>query len=126
MNNTITEIKNTLEGTKSRITEAEEQIGELEDRMVNSAEEQSKGKRMKSIEDSFRDFWDSIKCTNIRIIGVLEGKEKKKGTEKCFEETILENIPKMGKETIKSKESPIQDKSKEQHAEIHTNQANRD
>ena len=59
----------------------------------------------------------------------LEGsreEEKKKGTEKCFEETILENIPKMGKETIKSKESPIQDKSKEQHAEIHTNQANRD
>ena len=29
MNNTITEIKNTLERTKSRITEAEEQIGEL-------------------------------------------------------------------------------------------------
>ena len=100
MNNTITEIKNTLEGTKSRITEAEEQIGELEDRMVNSAEEQSKGKRMKSIEDSFRDFWDSIKCTNIRIIGVLEGKEKKKGTEKIFEEIIAENFPNMGKEIV--------------------------
>ena len=42
MNNTITEIKNTLEGTKSTITEAEEWIGKLEDRMVNSAEEQSK------------------------------------------------------------------------------------
>ena len=41
-NNIITEIKNTLEGTKSAITEAEEWIGELEDTMVNSAEEQSK------------------------------------------------------------------------------------
>ena len=29
MNNTSTEIKNTLEGTKSRITEAEEQRSEL-------------------------------------------------------------------------------------------------
>ena len=34
MNNTITEIKNTLEGTNSRITEAEEWISELEDKMV--------------------------------------------------------------------------------------------
>ena len=34
MDNTITEIKTTLEGTNSRVTEAEEQIGELEDRMV--------------------------------------------------------------------------------------------
>ena len=34
MNDTITEIKNTLEGTNSRIIEAEECIRELEDRMV--------------------------------------------------------------------------------------------
>ena len=34
MNNGITEIKSTLEGTNSRITEAEERISEVEDRMV--------------------------------------------------------------------------------------------
>ena len=34
MNNTITEMKNTLEGINSRITEAEEWISDLEDRMV--------------------------------------------------------------------------------------------
>ena len=33
-NNTITEMKNTLEGINSRMTEAEEQINDLEDRMV--------------------------------------------------------------------------------------------
>ena len=40
MNNTKTEIKNTLEGNKSRVTEAEEWISELEDRMmeINKAE----------------------------------------------------------------------------------------
>ena len=35
MNNAITDIKSTLEGTNSRITEAEEdRISEVEDRMV--------------------------------------------------------------------------------------------
>ena len=33
------------------------------------------------------------KCTNIRIIGFPEEEEKKKGTEKIFEETIVENFP---------------------------------
>ena len=52
MNNTINE-KNTLEGINSRITEAEERISELEDRMVEiTATEQNKEKRMKRMEDS--------------------------------------------------------------------------
>ena len=82
MNNIITEIKNTLEGTNSRITEAEEWISALEDRMVKiTAEEQNKGKRMKRIEATIRDLWDNIKCSNIRVTGVPEEEEKKKGTE---------------------------------------------
>ena len=34
MNNAITEVKNTLEGTNSRINETEDKISEVEDRMV--------------------------------------------------------------------------------------------
>ena len=34
MNNAITEIKSTLEGTNSRVTEAENRISEVQDRMV--------------------------------------------------------------------------------------------
>ena len=49
---------------------------------------------MKRTEDSLRDLWDNIKCTNIRIIGVPEEEEKKK--EKIFEEIIVENFPNMG------------------------------
>ena len=83
MNNTITEMKNTLEGINSRITEAEERISDLKDRMVEiTTAEQNKEKRMKRLEDSLRDLWDNIKHTNIRIIGVQEEEEKKKGTEK--------------------------------------------
>ena len=64
-NNTITEIKNTLEGINSRISE-EERISEQEDKMVEiTSEEQNKRKRMKRTEDSLRDLWDYIKCTNI-------------------------------------------------------------
>ena len=84
MDNTITEIKNTLEGTHSRITEPEEWISELENRMAEiTAKEQNKGKGMKRIEESLRELWDNIKCTNIRIMGVPE-EEKKKGYEKSF------------------------------------------
>ena len=41
MNNAITEIKNTLEGT-SRMTEAEERISGVEDRMVEVNEAEKK------------------------------------------------------------------------------------
>ena len=99
MNNTITEMKNILEGINSSITEAEEQISDLEDRMVEfTAVEQTKEKRMKRNEDSLRDIWDNIKRKNIRIIGVREGEEREKGSEKIFEEIIVENFPNMGKE----------------------------
>ena len=52
---------------------------------------------MKRNEDSLRDLWDNIKCTNICIIGVTEGEEREKGPEKIFEEVIVENFPNMGK-----------------------------
>ena len=97
----ITEIKNTLEGINSRISEAEEQISELEDKVVEiTSEEQNKVKRMNRAEDSLRDLWDDIKHTNIQIIEVPEEVEKKEGYEKIFEEIILENFPKMETEIV--------------------------
>ena len=101
MNNTINEIKNSLEGINSRITEAEEQITDLENKIVEiTTTEQNKETKMKRIEDSLRDLWDNIKWTNIRILGIPEGEEKKKGTEKIFEEIIVENFLNMGKEIV--------------------------
>jgi len=38
MNSTTTEIKNTVAGTNSRITEAEEWVSEMEDRIVKISE----------------------------------------------------------------------------------------
>ena len=66
INNTINEIKNSLEGLNSRITMAEKRISDLEDKIVEiTTAEQNKEKRMKRIEDSLRDLWANIKRTNI-------------------------------------------------------------
>ena len=62
--------------------------------------EQNKEKRMKRIEDSLRDLWGNIKCTIIQIIGFPKEEEKKKGTEKIFDEIIVENCPNTGKEIV--------------------------
>ena len=101
MNNTINEIKNSLERINSRITKAKEGISDLEDKIVEiTIAEQNKEKRMKRIEDSLRDLRDNIKRINIRIIGVPEEEEKKKGTEKIFQEITVENFLNMGKEIV--------------------------
>ena len=96
MNNAI---KNTLEGTNSRITEAEEdRISEVEDRMMEiSKAERKKEQRIKRNEDILRDFWDNVKCPNIQIIEVPEEENKKKDHEKILEEITVENFPKMGR-----------------------------
>ena len=101
MNNTRNEIKNSLEGINNRITEAEKRTNDLQDKIVEiTTTEQNKEKRMKRIEDSFRDIWDNIRCTTIRIIGFPEEEEKNKGREKIFEEIIIENFLNMGEEIV--------------------------
>ena len=65
-----------------------------------TSEEQNEAKRMKRSEDSLRDLWDNIKCTNIQIVGVPEEEEKKKGYEKIFEEIIVGNFPNMEKKIV--------------------------
>ena len=59
-----------------------------------------KKKRIKRNENTLRDLQDTIKCPNIRITGVSEEEDKKKGHEKILENIIVENFPKMGKEIV--------------------------
>ena len=48
-------------------------------------EEQNKRRKMKRIDNSLRDLWDSINHTNIHVTGVPEEEEEKQGTEEIFE-----------------------------------------
>ena len=114
-------MNNTIDGIKSRITEAEEWINDLEDRVVEiSATEEKIENRMKRNEDSPRDLWDNIKCNNVCIVGVPEGRETEKGPENIFEEIIAEIFPNTGKEIVtqdQEAQSPRLDKFKEEHTE---------
>ena len=57
--------------------------------------EHKRGKRLKTNEESLRELWDKVKCTNIHIIGVPEGEEREKGTEKILQEIMAKNFPNM-------------------------------
>ena len=61
-----------------------------------TSEEQNKVKRMKKTDDSLRDLWDYIKCTNIWIIGVPERREKERKWEDFWRDYSW-RFPKYGK-----------------------------
>ena len=122
-------MNNTLEGINSRITEAEEWINDLEDGKVEiTAAEQKIENRLRRNEDSPRDLWDNIKCTNICIIGVPEEEERERGPEKMFEEVIAENFLNMGKDILNQVQKALssrQENFKEEHMETHGNQTDK-
>ena len=65
-NNTITEIKNTLEKPIAEYLKQKNESVSWKIKMVEiTSEEQNKVKRMKRTEDRLRDLWDNIRCTNI-------------------------------------------------------------
>ena len=93
MQNTLTEIKNSLEAANSRIQEAEEGISEVEDRLVEITDaEQKREKRLKTNE-SLRELWDNVKRTNIHIIRVPEGEERERKGQKQFPRDKSRKIP---------------------------------
>lgn len=83
LKNKPTEMNNTVERINSRVTEAEEWINDLEDRMVEiiSAEQNIGGKGMKkkqtTTKKSLRDLWDNTKCINICMIWIPRRRERK-------------------------------------------------
>ena len=61
--------------------------------------EQQTEKQILKYENSLRDLWDNIKCTNICIIGVSEGEDREKVVKNVFDEIMAENFPNVKKET---------------------------
>ena len=110
--------------------EAEDRISEVEDRMVEINEwERKKEKQIKRNEDNLRDLQDSVKWSNIRIIGFPEEEDKKKDHEKILEEIIVENFHNGEGNNYpnpRNPESPKQDKPKAKHPKTYISQINKD
>ena len=96
---TLIEIKNKLQGDKSGVDEAKNQINDLEHKeTINNQSEQQEEKRIQKNGENVSSLWDNFKRSNIRIIGVPEGKEKEQELGNLFEKIVTENFPKLVKE----------------------------
>uniref|UniRef100_A0A8D0RXL4 L1 transposable element RRM domain-containing protein n=1 Tax=Sus scrofa TaxID=9823 RepID=A0A8D0RXL4_PIG len=129
MQNTITEIKNALEEANSRIQEAEERINKVEDRLEGiTNSEQKREKILKTNEESLRELWDNVKCTNIRIIGV-PGEERREGDRRNSPRDNSPKPPSHGNGTTHSNPgstmSTMKNKPKEEYTETHIHQTDR-
>ena len=94
-----TEIKQYLEGLKSRLDEVQETINGIQIREQEYREaEAERDKRISRNERILRELCDQSKQNNIRIIGVPEEEDREKGIESVFEEIIAENFHNLGKD----------------------------
>ena len=99
MKDTQNEIKQNIQGTKSDRKETKTESNDLEQKEeINIQPEQNKETRIQKSEERLRNFWDNLKHSNIRIIGVPEGEEEEQETENLFENIIKENFPNLAKE----------------------------
>ena len=95
----LTEMKKSLEGFKRQIwahKSAFKRISKLEDKtmeIITSVELKEKWFK-KSV---LKDLWDPIKQNSLYIMGVPEGAEAEKGTERILEEIMAENSPNLVK-----------------------------
>ena len=102
MNNTITEMKNMLEGISSRISEAEEWINDLEDGMVeittvDKNNNKKNEKKMKTIQGLFGTI---LNIPTFTLQGVQEREQRKKIPQKYLKKLVAENFLSMGKKAI--------------------------
>jgi septal ring factor EnvC (AmiA/AmiB activator) len=71
-----TKIQNTMEGHSSRLEQAEDRISELEDEMeIKGKTEKLLLKQLKTCESNMQELTNSIKRSNLRIMGIEEGEE---------------------------------------------------
>ena len=90
MKDTLTAVRNSLQGINSRVDEAKIQISYLKS-------EQLKEKRIQNQLGQCKDPLEQLQNTNIFIMGLLEGEEKEQGTEAYFKK-MTENVPNLVKE----------------------------
>ena len=86
MKNTKNKVKNTIDGIQTRLEEAEEQISDLENSVMESNQaEEVRGIESKMTVDLGNSAIPSSLITNFHIIGISE-EERENGAEHLFKE----------------------------------------
>ena len=93
---------------------------------VNIQPEQNKEIRIQKSEEKLRNLQDNFKCSNIQIIGVLEGKEEEQEMENLFLKIMKENFPNLAKEidfqeVQEAQRVPKKLDQRKQHIQVHHN-----
>ena len=84
MKDTLTEIKNNLQGNNSRADEAENQINDLEHKEAKNNQSHYEEERIQKNKGNISSLLD-FKRSNIYIIGVPEGEEREQEIGNLFE-----------------------------------------
>ena len=90
------EIKENVQGTNTEGKETGTQIKGMEE--INIQLEENEKTRIQKNKERLKNFWDNIKLSNIRIIGVPEGEEEEQEMENLVENIMQENFPNLAKE----------------------------
>ena len=94
MNAMLRETKENAQGTNSDGKETGTQINSVyEKEERNIQPEQNEETRIQKNEERLRNLQDILKCSNIQIIGVPEGEEKKQEIENLFEKSNEGKLP---------------------------------
>ena len=99
MKATQSEIKENIQGTNSDEKEPRTQINSLEQKEEGSIlPEHNEQTRIQKNEETLRNLQDNFKCSNIRIMALLEEEEEEQEIENLFEKIMKEDFPSMVKE----------------------------
>ena len=72
-----------------------DQMSYLEYGKAKDTQSEWQEKRSQDYNNNLRSLWNTIKCENIYVIGVHEGKQE---VEELFEEIMMENFPNLATE----------------------------
>ena len=94
LKNAINDIQSNLDHLTARVTEAEERISDPEDNIIDKkGKEEAREKQLRIHENKIREISDTMRRSNVRIIGIPEGVERERGLENVFEQIVAEKRP---------------------------------
>ena len=127
----LTETKENVQGTNSEEKETGTQINGMDQKEeTNIQPEKNEETRTWKNEERLRNLQDTLKRSNIQIIGVPEGGEEKQDIKKLSEKIMKVNSPNLAKDIdfqeVQEAQSPKEVGPKEKHTKAHHNYITQD